>query len=78
MTIRERVLYFLDSKSISKYRFYKETGISNGYLDKKGSMGSDKCAEICRCYPEINLEWLILGVGEMLKPKVRKRKTILK
>ncbi len=78
MTIRERVLYFLESKSISKYRFYKETGFSNGFLDKDGSIGSDKCAKICYCYPEINLEWLLLGEGEMLKSEVNPQKTELK
>jgi len=67
MTIRERILHFLDNKSISKYRFYKETGISNGFLDKEGAIGSDKCVIICTCYPEISAEWLLLGVGEMLK-----------
>ncbi len=67
MTIRERVLYYLDYKSISKYRFYKETGISNGFLDKEGSIGSDKCVIICSCYPEINPEWLLLEVGSMIK-----------
>ena len=67
MTIRERILFFLENKSISKYRFYKETGISNGFLDKEGAIGSDKCALICRCYPDISPEWLLLGVGQMLK-----------
>lgn len=68
MTIRERILFFLDNKSISKYRFYKDTGISNGFLDKEGSIGSDKCVIICSYYPEINPEWLLLGAGAMLKP----------
>lgn len=67
MTIRDRILYYLEYKSISKYRFYKETGISNGFLDKEGAIGTDKCAIICSHYPDISLEWLLLGKGLMLK-----------
>jgi len=69
MTIRERVIYFLEYKSISKYRFYKETGISNGFLDKDGAIGSDKCAIICSHYHELNPEWLLLEKGKMLRSK---------
>lgn len=67
MTIRERILLYLDYKSISKYRFYKETGISNGFLDKDGAIGSDKCVNICSHYTDLDPEWLLLGMGSMLK-----------
>jgi hypothetical protein len=67
MTIRERIMLYLDSKSISKYRFYKETGISNGFLDKEGAIGSDKCVNICSHYTDLDPEWLLLGMGSMLK-----------
>jgi len=70
MSIRDRVLLYLDYKSISKYRFYKVTGLSNGFLDKEGSIGSDKCLIICSYYSDINPEWLLMGVGNMLKNKV--------
>jgi hypothetical protein len=31
LNIRERVLKYIDNKGISKNKFYKETGLSNGY-----------------------------------------------
>jgi len=67
MSIRERILNFIEFKGISKYLFYKQTGISNGFLDKSGAVGSDKCEIICSCYPDLNPVWLIVGEGPMIK-----------
>lgn len=62
-----RMLEYLDYKGISKYKFYKDTKLSNGFLDKNRNIGSDKCAIISNSYPEINIEWVITGKGKMLK-----------
>jgi hypothetical protein len=70
MGINERIIQYLVSKSITKYRFYKETGLSNGFLDKKGNIGSDKCEIIAKCYPDLNIEWAITGNGYMFKNEV--------
>lgn len=76
MNIRERILTYLETKGISKYAFYKQINVSNGFLDKAGTIGADKCEIISYQYPELNLEWLITGQGEMLKdntsPKLAK------
>ena len=67
VSIRERIIEYLLYKGVSRYRFYKDTGLSNGFLDKIGSINSDNCEKICYCYPDINPEWLLIGKGEMLK-----------
>lgn len=67
MNTRERILKYIESKGISKYRFYKDIGLSNGYLDKEGNVGSDICEKISYQYKDISIEWLITGKGEMLK-----------
>jgi len=67
MEIRKRILKYIDSKGISKYKFYQEIGVANGFLDKDGAIGSDKCEKISYQYPDLSLEWLITGKGEMLK-----------
>ncbi len=64
--IRERLIKYLDSKDVTKYRFYKETGLSNGFLDKEGSIRSDICEKISYQYPDLNLNWLLTGNGEMI------------
>jgi len=65
--VKERILEYLDNKGISKYKFYQQTGLSNGYLDKKGSIGADKCEIILSTYEDINTEWLMRGKGSMIK-----------
>lgn len=67
MTIRSRILDFLEFKGLSRYRFYKLTDLSNGFLDKEGAINSDNCEKICNVFPEMNPEWLVLGKGEMIR-----------
>ena len=65
--MKERILQFIEYKRLSKNKFYKETGLSNGILDKQGGISSDSLEKIYCVYPEINLDWLLTGKGEMLK-----------
>lgn len=65
--IRERLLQYLEYKRVSKYKFYQITGLSNGFLDKKGAIGSDKCELILSYFPDLNPEWFLLGKGDMIK-----------
>lgn len=73
--IQDRVIEYLEKKGISKYRFYKDTGLSNGFLDKKGNIGVDKCEKIIYVYPDINLNWLITGHGPMFKEDAKAGQT---
>lgn len=67
MNIKDRILQYLEYKGITPYRFSKDTGIANGYLDKKTTVSSEKCARICECYPDLSVEWLIMEKGEMIR-----------
>jgi hypothetical protein bfra3_16308 len=66
-TQKDRILQFIEYKDISKNKFYNETGISNGILDKKSGLSMDTIEKFYSTYPEINPEWLLTGKGEMLK-----------
>jgi hypothetical protein len=66
-TQKDRILQFIEYKGISKNKFYNETGISNGILDKKSGLSMDTIEKFYSTYPEINPEWLLTGKGEMLK-----------
>ena len=77
MNTIERILQYLEYKQISKYKFYKTTGLSNGFLDKGGNIGSDKCEIILSCYEDLNATWLITGKGEMLLNEETKQSSIL-
>lgn len=67
MGATERVVKYLDFKGISKYKFCKDLGFSNKFLDNSSNMGTDKACKILHYYPEINAEWLLTGKGDMLK-----------
>lgn len=65
--IVDRILQIIDYKGINKNRFYKETNLSNGFLDKVKDIGTSKIEQILNAYPEINPEWLLTGRGKMLR-----------
>ncbi len=67
MDIKKRLLSFITHKDISKLEFYKNISVKNGFLDKGDNIRSDILGNILLVYPEVNIEWLVLGKGEMLK-----------
>lgn len=66
MSDKERIKQYLEFKGISKNKFYSQTGLSVGFLDSGSSLGVDKARIIINKYPDISLNWLIMGEGEML------------
>ncbi|HIB8179266.1 TPA: peptidase S24 [Elizabethkingia anophelis] len=69
--IVDRILHFIQFKGINKSTFYKEVGLSNGFLDKATKdIGSSKVEQMLKAYPEINPSWLLTGKGDMLKSDV--------
>jgi phage repressor protein C with HTH and peptisase S24 domain len=67
MGATERIVQFIDFKGISKYKFCKDLGFSNKFLDNSSNMGTDKASIILHYFPELNPEWLLTGRGEMIK-----------
>jgi len=67
--ITDRILQIIDYKGINKRKFYIETGLSNGFLDKVKDIGASKIEDILATYPDINPEWLLTGKGYMTAPK---------
>jgi len=65
--ITERISEILDLKGITKYRFCKDLGLSNGFLDKPREITTDKYANILEYLPDVSPEWLLTGKGSMLK-----------
>lgn len=64
--IVNRILQIIEYKGISKRKFYIETGLSNGFLDKVKDIGASKIEHILHTYPEVSTEWLLTGNGDML------------
>lgn len=70
MTDKDKIKKYLDLKGISKNRFYTETGLSMGFLDSGRSLGVDKAKIIMNTYTDINLDWLVMDRGPMLKEQL--------
>ena len=66
MTTKEKIKYYIDSKGISKNKFYTITGLSTSFLDSGNTIGVDKAKIIIEKFPDLSLEWLVLDRGPML------------
>lgn len=69
MGAKSNLLIFLKESGIKNSEFYKTTGLSNGFLDKNENISSQNIEIIISKFPDLSLEWLITGEGEMLKDK---------
>ena len=67
MSAKRNLLKYIEKKGITKTDFYKKTGLSNGFLDKNNNISSQNIEIIIYNYPDLDLNWLITGAGEMLR-----------
>jgi SOS-response transcriptional repressor LexA len=68
MSAKERLLVYLDYLVLGQNAFEKKVGVAIGYIShNKGSFGSSVVQKISTTYPELNMEWLLYGDGQMLK-----------
>lgn len=66
-TLKERVSAYCKRKNISIYKFEKDSGLSNGYFNQvKTRPSDDKLMSIHRAFPDLNVDWLSTGQGEMI------------
>ena len=77
LTIKEKILAFLEVSGIKKVDFFERTGIQSSNF--KGSNltsapGSDMLVKILTSYPELSAEWLMTGKGDMLKNEAHPRR----
>lgn len=78
MTDKEKLQRYLEYKGLSKNSFYTKTGLSIGFLDSGKSFGLDKLKLIVDNYPDLNLDWMIFGEGEMLVDSSAEKKGEMK
>jgi len=67
----ERIQIFMHFKKISPHAFEQKIDLSNGYFSKQlkhlGSVGSDILIRIHHAYSDLDILWVLLGEGQMLK-----------
>lgn len=68
--IKERILQFIELKGVTKERFYENIGMTSANFRGKAKetpINSTAIENILSEFPDLNLEWLITGKGEMTK-----------
>ena len=67
MSVKQRLADYIKSKKISKSEFCRVIGVSNAYISSiVTSIQPDKLQSITLKYSDLNIGWLLTGVGEML------------
>lgn len=70
LTIKGRILSFIEEKGIKKSDFYEASGIQSSNFKGKNlhsQPGGEMLAKILTLYPELSADWLLTGEGSMLK-----------
>ena len=67
--IKQRILSFAGTLGISKRDFYAKIGVSRGTLESKTGITEDEITKFIATYPQVSIEWLMTGEGDMLKTK---------
>lgn len=69
--ILDRIKEYIDYKGITIAAFERSIGMANASFGKclknKRAIGTDKLEKILTIYTDISSDWLLLGIGEMIK-----------
>lgn len=66
MTTKERFVEYLKFKGFGQTAFEESAGLSRGAIAKKTGFNADSIEKIAMVCPDLNINWLITGLGEML------------
>lgn len=70
-TVKERLIAFINYLGMSKNAFENACGLSTRYVSNiSASVSPDKLKQISLKFPELNVEWLLTGQGDMLRKKL--------
>ena len=66
-TVKERLTSYLAFKRINKSEFGRIIGVSTSFIaSMRKSLQPDKVASIAQNFPDLNIQWLLTGEGNML------------
>ena len=72
--MKERLLEFVEFKKMNKRQFQISIGVSNSYIQNLNeNIGPLILEKISAVYPELNIEWLLTGEGNMINEKKKNK-----
>lgn len=71
MTLKQRVIQYCDYAGIKISAFERRASLSNGYFNQvKKDPSPSKLSQIKSIFPDLNIEWLLTGEGQMLNTQI--------
>ena len=67
LMVKKNISKVIEIKGISKYEFYKITGITRGILDQNNGISEENITRFLAYFTDIDANWLITGIGEMYR-----------
>lgn len=68
-SVKQRIAEYLKGNNISQSVFCERVGLSKGYLGAmRKSFQPDTINNITIEFPDLDIQWLLTGTGQMLKP----------
>lgn len=64
--IKKNILRYLEFKGITRYQFYKETGMTRGILDQNNGITEENIYKFLDYAKDVSIDWLLLNKGNML------------
>lgn len=72
MGVKNRLYEFLAYKQLKASKFEQTCGLGNGFCSKVGASITDgSLLLISKAFPELNIEWLKTGFGDMTSDKTK-------
>lgn len=66
-TVKERLLEYLRANRITQAEFGRMMGVSSAYVSTmRESLSLDMQKKVKAAFPDLNMQWLIFGEGEMI------------
>lgn len=66
MSTKERFVEYLRKKGIGQTAFEESAGLSRGAIAKKTGFSADSIEKIAFACPDLNINWLVTGIGDMI------------
>lgn len=67
VTIKDRLRKFVETLKVADYAFENQCGLAGGTLSNNSEPSGPVLAKILETYPTLSADWLITGVGSMMK-----------